>query len=109
MDSLHEEDCSTAQSASALPFNITARQIGRYHEQIPMELQAKLVPQPNPGLGGRELYSKEQWEAHKPIIRQLYNFENKPFKRVIDILRIEHNFFPTYVIILFLFHGIQPY
>jgi hypothetical protein len=101
MDSLHEEDCSTAQSASALPFNITAGPIGSYHEQIPMELQAKLAPQPNPGLGGRELYSKEQWEAHKSIIRQLYNLENKPFKLVIDILRTEHNFFPTYATILF--------
>jgi hypothetical protein len=38
-----------------------------------MELQPQLVLQPPPGLGGRELYSKEQWEAQKTVIKQLYN------------------------------------
>jgi hypothetical protein len=98
MDSFHEEDSFTAQSASALPFNITAEVAGSYPEQIPMESRAANASQPHPGLGGREQYSKEQWDAQKPVIRQLYNLENKPFKRVIDILRTEHNFFPTYVI-----------
>jgi hypothetical protein len=101
MDSLHEDDGSTSQSALALPFNITAGLTGGHFEQLPMESQALSALQPRPGLGGRELYSKEQWESQKPIIRQLYNLENKPYKRVIELLRTEHNFIPTYAIQFF--------
>jgi hypothetical protein len=57
----------------------------------------QLAPQSSLGLSGRQLYSKEQWDAQKPIIWRLYNQENMPFKRVIEILRNEYNFVPTYV------------
>jgi hypothetical protein len=108
MDSFRKENGFTLQSASALPFNTTSGVTGSYPEKHPMESRAQETLQEHPGLGGRELYSKERWESQKPIIRQLYNLENKPFKSVIDILRTEHNFFPTYVIKIFLFHEIQP-
>jgi len=81
---------------------------GSYPTQLQMELQPQLALQPRPGLGGRELYSKEQWEAQKTVIKQLYNHEKKPFKRVIDILRTEYNFFPTYATISSCFIGISP-
>jgi hypothetical protein len=108
MDSFREEDVFTLQSASALSFNIAGGVNGNYPDQLPIQSRAQEAFQTHSGLGGRELYSKEQWEAQKPIIRQLYNLENKPFKRVIDILRTEHNFFPTYVLDIFLFHAILP-
>jgi hypothetical protein len=98
MDSFHEEDSFTAQSAPALPFNIILEVAGSYPEQISIKSRAAEASQPHPGLGGRELYSKEQWEAQRPVIRQLYKLEKKSYKRVIHILRTKHNFFPTYVI-----------
>ena len=85
MDFFNEEDVFTVQSASALPVNITGDVTGNYTEQLPMQSRAQEAFQPHPELGGRELYSKEQWEAQKPIIKQLYYLENKPFKRVIDL------------------------
>jgi hypothetical protein len=106
MGSFQEDDGLTDQSASALPLSITAEVAGSYPEQFLMESHDQEAFQPHPG---RELYSKEQWEAQKPVIRQLYNLENKPFKLVIDILRSEHNFFPTYSITILLFHRIKPY
>ena len=60
-----------------------------------MESQTESALQRYPGLRSREQYSKEQWEAQKIFIEQLYHCEKKPFKRVIDILRTEYNFFPT--------------
>jgi hypothetical protein len=108
MDSFNEDDVFTVQSASALPANITGDVTGNYPEQLPTQSRAHEAFQPYHELGGRELYSKEQWEAQKPIIRQLYYLENKPFKRVVDILRTEHNFFPTYVVDIFLFYVILP-
>ena len=45
----------------------------------------------------RGVYSKEQWDAQKSNIWRLYNVENKPYKRVLEILRAEYNFHPTYV------------
>ena len=108
MDSFRGEDVFTGQSVSALPSEITGGVTGNYPEQLPIQSRAQEAFKPHPALGGRELYSKERWEAQKPIIRQLYNLENKPFKRVIDILRTEHNFFPTYVLDIFLFHAVLP-
>ena len=72
-----------------------------------MEPHTQEALQRYPGLGGRELYSKAQWEAKKSVIRQLYNLENKPFKRVIEILRTEHDFFITYAIQIFFFPVIE--
>src|SRR5271170_7728652 len=95
MDTSYAEDASTAQY-SALPSTTPAPAM----ELLPEQLLVQPLPQPVirsvPGRGGRQLYSKEQWEAQKPIIRRLYNDENKPYNRVVDILGTEHNFFPTY-------------
>jgi len=66
-----------------------------------MEPHIQEALQPHPGLGGRGLYSKEQWNAQKSVIQQLYNVENKPYKRVVNILRTKYNFFPTYVFKIF--------
>jgi hypothetical protein len=67
------------------------------------------VPQSSLGLGGRQLYSKEQWDAQKQFIWRLYNQENKPFKRVMEILRTEHNFVPTYILLFLLCHDHNLY
>ena len=45
---------------------------------------------------GRGQYSNEVWEAQKPVIWRLYNVENKPYKQVVETLRDEYKFFPTY-------------
>jgi Clr5 domain len=103
MDSFHEDDNCTAQSASALPFYTTAGMRGSHSGQLPTESQAQPALQPHPGLRGRKQYSKEQWEARKPIIEQLYYHEEKPYTHVIEILEKEHDFFPTYVIQKFSF------
>jgi Clr5 domain len=95
MGSAYAEDGSL-EYASALPLPATAQVEVSLHGQLPVKLPAQQVVQPQPGLGGRQLYSKEQWEAQKPVIRLLYNVQNKPYNRVIDILWTEHNFFPTY-------------
>jgi hypothetical protein len=63
-----------------------------------MEPLFQPVNQLQAGLGGRQLYSKEQWDTKKAIIRQLYKLENKPYNKVIELLRTEHGFFPTYAI-----------
>jgi len=60
------------------------------------EMQAELRTQSQRGPGGRELHSKEQWEAIKPFIRLLYVIGNKPYKRVVEILRTYHDFILTY-------------
>jgi hypothetical protein len=108
MDSFREGDVFPLQSASALPFNVTSLGTGNYLEKPPMQSCSQEVLQPHPGLGGRKIYSKEQWEAQKPIIKQLYIAENMSFKDVIDILRNEHNFFPTYDLDILLFHAFSP-
>ena len=46
----------------------------------------------------RGQYSKEQWEIQKPVIWHLYNVENKPYRRVVEILRTDYSFYLTYVI-----------
>jgi hypothetical protein len=95
MDTSYAEDACIAQY-SALPSTTPAPAM----ELLPEQLLAQSLPHPAarsvPGRGGLQLYSKEQWEAQKPIIRRLYNHENKPYNRVVDILGAEHNFFPTY-------------
>jgi hypothetical protein len=108
MDSFREEDGFVGHSASALPFNLNGGATGSYPGKHPMESRAQETFQEHSGLGGREQYSKERWEAQKPIIKQLYIVENKPFKRVINILRTEHNFFPTYVITSFNLRNSNP-
>lgn len=49
-------------------------------------------------LSRRGLYSKEQWDAKKPLIWSLYNVENKSYNQVVAILRDEYSFFPTYAV-----------
>lgn len=45
----------------------------------------------------RRQASPEEWERLKPTIYQLYMQERKPFKDVAEVLRRDHNFYPTYV------------
>ncbi len=90
-------------SASALPSACDSLPTTGIPGQILSHASAKPVSQSSFGLGGREMYSKEQWEIQKPVIYRLYNQENKSFKRVVEILGTEHNFFPTYVILFLLF------
>jgi len=102
MDSLREGDVFPLQGASALLFNVTGLS-ENYPDQIPIQSYSQEVFQVHSGFGRRKQYSKEEWEAQKPIIEQLYIVEEKTFKRVINILRTKHNFFPTYVIDIFSF------
>lgn len=39
------------------------------------------------------------WERHKQRIAQLYLEENKPLREVADVMRIEHDFTATYVVL----------
>lgn len=95
MDTSYAEDASIAQY-SALPSTTPALAMELLPEQLLTQSLPQLVARSVPGRGERQLYSKEQWEAQKPIIRRLYNDENKPYNRVVEILGTEHNFFPTY-------------
>jgi hypothetical protein len=56
-------------------------------------------PSGQPGI--REM-TRQQWESLKPLIRQVYIGENKPFHYLAEILREEHGFELTYEI-----HSIQ--
>lgn len=82
--------------ASALPFSARSVMIISGSGHLQMESIAQPIVQSQPGLGGRQLYSKEQWETRKSVIRRLYNLENRTYNEVMDILKNEHNFFPTY-------------
>jgi len=82
-------------SPQALPTDYTSHATRDIPEQLLSEATPYPVHNPSSGPGGRQLYSKEQWEAQKPAIYRLYNQENKPYNRVVKILRMEHNFFPT--------------
>jgi hypothetical protein len=79
-------------SPSYTPIVIAAQQNSAQPSQSPIEI--------SPGLGGRQLYSKEQWEAQKTTIYRLYNKENKSYNKVVEILHAEHGFFPTYYLLL---------
>jgi hypothetical protein len=94
----------SVSSASALPDAHTSHSTAGTLEQLISNPNVQVVSQSHSGLGGRHLYSKEQWEAQKPIIYRLYNQENKPYNRVVEILCTEHQFFPTYI---FLFSYVQ--
>lgn len=100
MDSLHEKDASSVQIASALPFNVVAGGTGSL-EQIAMEPHTQEALRPHPGLPRRKQFSKEEWEAQRPLIRQLYYLDERPYEYVIHILGTKHNFFPTYVFKVF--------
>lgn len=68
--------------ASALPFQLAPPLNSSIQTSVPK--------------GAREVFTEERWKGMKPIIRQLYTIERKPYGRVIEILRTEHDFFPTY-------------
>lgn len=61
------------------------------------QLEPQRAAGPSTEFKGRELYSKEQWEDKKWTIWHLYNIEKNTYKRVVEILRTEHEFYPTYV------------
>ncbi len=50
-----------------------------------------------PPANQRKVYTKEQWEALKPIIERLWLAEKLPFRLVAEVLKNEYDFFPTYV------------
>jgi hypothetical protein len=95
------EHLSVAQAAAlpsaALPFSPVRQASMSIPGGLVSDQADQLLPGSSLDLGARQMYSKEQWEAQKPVIWRLYNEENKPFKRVIEILRKEYNFVPTYV------------
>lgn len=43
----------------------------------------------------RRWASREDWERHRPLITRLYIAEHRPLADVVDILRLEHDFFAT--------------
>lgn len=88
VENIHGHDASA--SFPVFPSNLP--ELGPEHRLEPHEVTGPPIE-----LTGRELYSKEQWDAKKPVIWRLYNVDNKPYKRVVEILRTEHNFYPTYV------------
>jgi len=45
--------------------------------------------------GIRKQLGREEWEALRPLIEQLYIKERKTYPEVRDILRDEHDFEPT--------------
>jgi hypothetical protein len=81
--------------ASALPFAFPPNTREFFACQLPEQTSVQQLAQYSTWLGGKGIYSKEQWDIQKPVIRQLYNVENKPYKRVMEILRNEYNFSPT--------------
>jgi hypothetical protein len=91
----HSAANASALQAVALAYGSTADQSTSIPRVFLPREPDELIDPSSLGLGGRKTYSKEQWDAQKPVIRRLYNEENKPFKRVIEILRMEHNFVPT--------------
>jgi hypothetical protein len=88
LENVHGHDASAL--SHAFPFN-------RPELGPERQLEPQQVAGPSTELTGRELYSKEQWDAQKPVIWRLYNVENKPYRQVVEILRTEQNFYPTYV------------
>jgi hypothetical protein len=90
-------------SASVLPSAYASSSTTGIPGQVLSHASVKPVSQPPSGLGGRQLYSREQWETQKPVIYRLYNQENKPYIRVVEILRTKHNFFPTYILLFILY------
>jgi hypothetical protein len=43
----------------------------------------------------RNIYSKEQWQALKPVIERLYVTEGQTFIKVVEYLREHHGVKPT--------------
>jgi hypothetical protein len=43
----------------------------------------------------RKRLSNDEWESLKPLIQRLYIDENRTFSYVANVLRAEHQFFPT--------------
>ena len=59
--------------------------------QLPGEPQNRTLTAPSK----RQQYSKEQWEAMKPIIQQLYRLENQKFEKVVAVLKDVYGYNPT--------------
>jgi hypothetical protein len=58
--------------------------------------QAAVWPNaPSTTATARRQLTPEEWESLKPTIFELYIKKNRPFKMIAEILRKEHNFFPT--------------
>ncbi|KAH8816514.1 hypothetical protein F5884DRAFT_226365 [Xylogone sp. PMI_703] len=45
--------------------------------------------------GKPRMYSEDDWEAQRSVIKQLYDVENRPLKEVVDILGRTRSFFAT--------------
>jgi hypothetical protein len=63
------------------------------------EAQQEMLAKPSRS----QIYSKEQWQALKPIIEQLYVVEGQTFVKVAQYLVKHHNFRVTEVKETFLF------
>ena len=98
MDITSDSAFSTA-GASALP---SASLL--HHEQIPgkqllqyQKVQERITVQ---GLSiatkGKREISRQQWEEMKPLIQRVYIRENKTFRQLKNILRVEYGVEPTY-------------
>jgi hypothetical protein len=95
MDRSFHEDFGM-MAPSALPFNlqVSSSLPAQFPEPEPLRKEPNLVTASSKS-GKRHQYSKDQWEELKPLIRRLYNEENKTFSKVASILRDSHDFFPT--------------
>jgi hypothetical protein len=80
--------------ASAWQVSFTSLSPLSLPEQLPPEPWIQRVVQSS-AVKGRPP-SSEDWEAVKPVIQRLYIDEKKTGRRVLDMLRIERNFFATY-------------
>ena len=66
---------------------------------IAMSLEAPSKPMSNEGHILQDLgvhaATRQQWENLKPLIKQIYIEENKPFPHLAEMLRKDHGFEPT--------------
>lgn len=88
---LFEEYFSPATLSAASPFvepkTTTPVEISSQHPFVFQEF-----PSGQPGV--REM-ARQQWETFKPLIKQIYIDESKPFPYLAKILRDEYDFEPT--------------
>ena len=64
-----------------------------------MSLESPSKSVPNDGYmaldSGVQTATRRQWENLKPLIKQIYIEENKPFRYLAEVLRDGHGFEPT--------------
>jgi len=87
----------SVESVSALPLNsqsIASPPEGAYKHALFQN--GSLLVQVSCTTGKRCQPSKDRWEGLKPLIRRVYLGENKTVQQLAEILRDEHDFFPTY-------------